>query len=356
MKLVPGEASDAGHTNPITAEGPSKDAASTRPPAETIQRPAGPGATTYTCPMHPKVVADKPGQCPECGMDLVLKSAGTPPAAPTSPGAPAADQAAHDHRSGGGSPGRGAVAVGAEARRLAGVVAEAAVRESMSRTIRTVGSVVADESRISHVHAKVSGWVEGLSASFIGQRVRRGEPLLKVYSPELLASQEEFLRARDAATRFAASAIPEVRRGGLDLVAAARRRLELFDVPPEFIATLERSGTPSRAVPLLAPSSGFITAKATYEGHRVEPGIELFTITDLSHVWIEGDFYEFDASLVREGQRARLGLPYGARAPLSARVSYIYPSLNLEAPGPPAAGECPPPKHAPRTTGCFGQR
>lgn len=132
--------------------------------------------------------------------------------------------------------------------------------------------------------------------------------MLSIYSPELLASQEEYLLARRNADRLLASSIPEVRRGGEDLMTAARRRLELFDVPEKFLAELERSGKARRTVDLLAPASGFVVSKEVLAGRRIEPGMELYTVADLSHVWVEADFYESEARYLRVGQEAKLTL------------------------------------------------
>jgi RND family efflux transporter MFP subunit len=312
-------------------------------------------AQKYTCPMHPNVVSDKPGQCPECGMDLVPVSqvAQAKPAAPsgerkilyyrnpmdprvTSP-VPAKDSMGMDYvpvyadeaaAAGTAVPGMASIDIGAEGLRLTGVQTAPAVQERLVRTIRTVGSVMADETRIRHVHTKISGWVEKLFVNFTGQMVREGDPLLTIYSRELLASQEEFLRAKQAAARFAASDIPEVRKGGEDLVQAARRRLQLFDVPESQIAELDRTGTPQRTVMLPSPVSGFVTVKNTFEGQEIDPSMDLFTITDLSRVWIEADFYEYEARALRPGETGRLTLPYDNRNSLSGRISYIYPTVN----------------------------
>jgi RND family efflux transporter MFP subunit len=183
---------------------------------------------------------------------------------------------------------------------------------------------------VRHVHTKIAGWIEKLYANFTGQAVRRGQPMLTIYSPELLATQEEFLRARQAATRFAGSQIPEVRQGGEELLAAARRRLELFDVPASFVAEIEKSGQPRRTVTLLAPVSGFVTAKDVFEGQQVEPGMELYTITDLSQVWVEADFYEYEARALEVGQSATLLFPYDPNVQLAGRLTYIYPTLDPE--------------------------
>ena len=214
--------------------------------------------------------------------------------------------------------------------RIAGVQTAPAIRQRLTRSTRTVGSVLADERRIRRVNTKIGGWVEKLHVNYTGQAVRAGDPVLAIYSPELLASQEEYLRARESAARFAASSIPEVRRGAEDLVASARRRLELFDVPQSFLATLERTGRAQRTVTLVAPVSGVVSAKQVVEGMAITPGLELFTLTDLSHVWVEAQFYENEARLLRLGQRAAVRLPYDPGHPLSAEVTFLSPTLSPE--------------------------
>ncbi len=329
-------------------------------------------AAQYTCGMHPWIIVDKPGDCPICGMKLT-KIEPQPEAAQavvsgqseadaffddeepkerrilfyrnpmdpmvTSP-VPAKDSMGMDYvpvyadeveAARAAQPaGLVTVRVGEEGIRVAGVQTAAAARDQISRTVRTVGIVTPDETRIRHVHTKTAGWVDTLHVSFTGQLVKKGEPILSLYSPELLASQEEFLRARDTAARFAASGSESVGRLGQELLAAARRRLQLFDVPQAFVAELEATGKPRRAVTLNAPSGGFVTAKGIFEGQQVEPGTELFTVTDLSRVWIEADVYEYEAAAVRLGQEAVLSLPYQAGVRLTGRVSYVYPYLSPE--------------------------
>ncbi len=289
-----------------------------------------PAATVWVCPMDPDVVSDKPGRCPTCGMKLVPKDAKSVDRLPEPGGAPAAPGSSQAEPAPGNVPGLAAVATTPDGRRLAGIQTVEARQEHLAGSIRTVGSVVADETRIRRIHTKTAGWVDHLFVDFTGQVVKKGRPLLAIYSQELLASQEEYLRAREAAARFATSSLPEVRKGGEDLVAAARRRLELMDAPPGLLAAIERTGKPQRAVTLMAPASGVVTAKAIFEGQQVEPGTELFTVTDLSRVWIEADVYENEAGRVRVGDAAALSLASDPGLRRTGRVAFVAPTVNPE--------------------------
>ncbi len=323
----------------------------------------------YVCPMHPDVTSDRPGRCPECGMPLVAAkvnpaasaTADPSPAPELDPRTPAAPRRVLYYRSpmnpsvtspvpmkdemgmdyvpvyadevqppsSSAIPGLAAIQLTQEGIRLAGVLTAPAVEESLARTIRTVGTVTADETRIQHFHTRVTGFVTKLYVNFTGEFVKKGQPVLSLYSPELLASQEELLRARDAEKRFATSDLPEVRKGGEELLEAARRRLRLFDVPEEFIDKVERTGAPQRDVTLLANATGYVTSKGIFQGQQVDPSMmDLFTITDLSHVWIDAQFYEYEASLLRLGQQARLTLAYDPALALTGRIAYIYPTLD----------------------------
>jgi len=211
---------------------------------------------------------------------------------------------------------------------LAGVQTVTAARQDVRRTVRTVGRIVPDETAVRHVHTKIGGYVEKLHVNFSGQYVKRGSPLLDLYSPDILATQEELLGGLRSAARLTAPGDAPARAAAEGFVAAARRRLALYDVPAEVIAAIEGSGTALRAVTLAAPASGFVTSKGIVEGQQVEPGVELYTLTDLSRVWVEADVYEQEARSARIGQEATLGLPYDPGLSLRGKVTYVLPVLD----------------------------
>ncbi len=250
---------------------------------------AAPGAQ-YQCPFHPMYTAEKPGECEICGTELEAK----------------------------GVPGMVTLDLTAREQSLAGVQTVEARVEKLHHTVRTVGIVVADETKVAHIHTKVAGWVEKLYVNFTGQMVAKDEPLLTLYAPELLVAERQYLQALS---------LPR-QPGNDDMLQAARERLELLDVPAVFLQELERTRTAKRAITFLSPASGFVTTKQVFEGQQVEPGFEMFTITDISQVWIEADFYEFEASLLKLDQEATLVSPYNPAVRLRGRVSYIYPYLN----------------------------
>jgi hypothetical protein len=277
----------------------------------------------YRNPMNPAITSPVPAK-DEMGMDYIPvyeDDAKTP--------AKSMQQQADDFFSEEkGVSGLGVVTMTEQGIRLSGVQVAAVVHENIQRTLRTVGLVVPDETRIHRVQTKVGGWVEALLVNYMGQLVKKGSPILSVYSPELLSSQEEFIKTRQSALRSAAEAGD--RTSAQRLRQSAQRRLELFDVPPDFIKELERTGKPQRTVTLLSPVDGFVTAKDIFLGQEVKPGMELYTITDLSVVWVDAEVYEYETRDVHVGQEGFLTTSYDPSLRLAGKIAYIYPYLNRE--------------------------
>lgn len=332
----------------------------------------------YTCGMHPWIISDKPGDCPVCGMKLTRLEKGAAPVKADTPKAareddffteiggeataakpagkgrilfyrnpmnpeitskvPAKDEMGMDYVPVYAEDGQGAETVGDRAPvrmdedtiRRTGVATARAVTETMKLTARTVGRVVPDETAVRVVAPKVGGYVERLFVNYTGQKVRKGEPLLSVYSPELLSTQEEYLRAKKAAEKLSSSSDPAVRESAGELERLARRRLELFDVPESAIEELARTGKPQRAVILTAPISGYVTGKEIFEGTKIEPGMRLMTVTDLGRVWVEADIYEYEASKVRVGNVASLVASGVSSGVLTGKATFINPVLESE--------------------------
>src|SRR6267142_773841 len=229
-----------------------------------------------------------------------------------------------------GMPGRspGMVMVSQQNQQLLGIKTAAVERRAMAQTIRTVGSVTYDETRVSRVHSKSDGWVEKLYVNYTGKLVKKGQPLFTLYSPDLLATQQEYLLALKARERLAESSIPEVRSGAVSLVQASKNRLSLWDISDDQIHEMEKTGEFKKALTLYSPYSGFVIKKDINEGMKVMPDKELYTIADLSNVWVNVDIYEYDIPLIKLVQSASLNLSYDPGQVFTGKVSYIYPYLE----------------------------
>ena len=316
-------------------------------------------ADEYFCPMHPQIVRDKPGECPVCGMKLEkrLPRGASPQAAQaSSPGErrilyyrhpmdpsvrsdkPAKDQMGMDYRpvyadeaQGASSvPGRAAVTIPLERAQLMGIRSEPVTAGVSGGTLRTVGRVAIDERRREVVQTKYEGYVEKLYADFTGKPVRRGQPLLAIYSPELVAAQKEYLVARGAWERLGESSVPGVAKGGAELAEAARQRLRSLDVSAEEIATLERTGATRRTIILRSPVSGLVVQKMAFEGMKISPADRLYEIADLSRVWILAEVYEKDLAAVRVGLPARVILTNRPGREWRGTVSFVSPTVKPE--------------------------
>jgi Cu(I)/Ag(I) efflux system membrane fusion protein/cobalt-zinc-cadmium efflux system membrane fusion protein len=201
-------------------------------------------------------------------------------------------------------------------------------RRDLTRVVRAVGRVDYDERLVEHVHIKVQGWIEKLYVKYEGEMVERGEPLLELYSPELVSTQEELLIAARYRDTTANSPFPDVKRGGDVLFEATRRRLALWDIPQRDIDQLLDRGTVRKTLTLYAPASGVVTHLGVRKGMEVGINDDLYTIADLSRVWVYAEVYEYELAWIAEGQRGVVELSYLPGVALEGVVTYIYPYLD----------------------------
>jgi Cu(I)/Ag(I) efflux system membrane fusion protein/cobalt-zinc-cadmium efflux system membrane fusion protein len=266
--------------------------------------PGGAQPLYWKAPMDPTYIRDEPGKSP-MGMDLV----------PQCPGDARASTAT-------------GVQIDPFVVQSIGVREAAVERRDLARKIRTVGRVAYDERLVAHVHTKIQGWIERLHVDYEGQRVKRGQPLLEIYSPELVSTQEELLvaaRYRDLTER---SPFADVSEGGAALFDATRRRLELWDIPERDIERLLATDKVRKTLTLYAPTGGVVNHMMVRAGMEVGPNANLYTIADLSRVWVYADIYEYELPWVSEGQRGAVELSYLPGVRFEGEVTYVYPFLD----------------------------
>jgi len=225
----------------------------------------------------------------------------------------------------------GAVMIPAVMRQLIGVRSAPAGVAVLGQEIRAVGTVGYDERGFTQVTVKTSGWVREVLVDSIGRPVRKGEPLFTLYSPDLLATQDEYLLAVKTQAQLAASPLAEVKANAASLVASTRGRLRLWDVTDAQMATLDRRGTAEPVLTVYAPSSGIVLKREALPGKYVEPGTTLYEVADLSRVWISADIYESEVAAVTLNQPASVTFAAYPGEIFRGNVSYIYPSLNTDA-------------------------
>lgn len=283
---------------------------------------AAPGTTTlsadgreieyYTCSMHPFIREPKPGPCPVCGMKLypVYKQP--------------AGGAAHDTH----AAGLGSVTVSAEEERLLGIRTVTVRRGQMQTDVKTVGRVEVNEENLEHVHTRFEGWVQNLYVNSVGQMVQRGDPLFSIYSPQVVATQEEYLLAFKAVEKLRASTEEDARHGAQSMLKAARERLVLWEVPDETLRRLEATQRVEREITINSHASGYVIQRNVTAGQQIMAGTDLYLIADLSDIWVTAEVYERDLSRIRIGQSVIATFAGQPGRTYNGKITFIYPFLD----------------------------
>jgi RND family efflux transporter MFP subunit len=261
--------------------------------------------------MHPWYKSDKPGIAPDCGMTLVA----------VYPGDEAKGRATSDLPP-------GTVSIPPEKQQLIGVEYGTVESRAMTASIRAAARVTLDETRIAKVQSKLEGWIDQVFVDFTGKAVKAGDPLLTIYSPEALATQQEYLLALKARGMAHEGAMEQMGASTERLVAAARKRLELWDIGDAQIAQIERTGETLKNLTLVSPVSGFVMERNAFPRQRVTTDTALYTVADLSSVWVMADVFEYEAAGVKLGQPATLKFDYLPGRVFRGKVSYILPQVD----------------------------
>ncbi|MEW6145946.1 MAG: efflux RND transporter periplasmic adaptor subunit [Thermodesulfobacteriota bacterium] len=303
----------------------------------------------WTCAMHPSVKMKEPGNCPICGMELVpvtkKPGTGTEPAGESAEKETVAESesstetGAVDHsRHGMGVPapetGEGEPSsrftVSTERQQLIGVKTEPVAMRSMDKTIRTVGRVTLDETKVEQIHTKFSGWIDKLYVDYTLEHVKKGDPLFSIYSPELVSTQQEYLLALRSKEILSGSEFSDISGGANSLLDATKKRLELWDISEGQIRELGETGKVKESLVIYSPVSGVITEKNVFENMYVEPGTSLYTIADHSNVWVEVDIYENEIPLVKPGDHAVMTLKSFPGEEFHGEVAFMPPHLDMK--------------------------
>jgi membrane fusion protein, copper/silver efflux system len=269
------------------------------------------GPTQYTCPMHPFIIKDKPGDCPICAMSLV-------PVKKADPGRQGeSGQELPDH-----------VYLSPSQMVMANVATVAVDKAPLDKEVSAVGIVQYDQSRQAKVTAWVAGRIDRLFVDTVGASVSRGRPVAEIYAPDLVAAQQEYLLALKSREQFKDSTIQAISQGGDGLVSSARQRLQLLGVKEYQIAALEKSGRPNIRLSIYTPLSGIVIEKNVMQGQYVNVGDPLFSIVDLSSVWVEAEVYESDFPAIKIGQKVTVSAQSYPGTVFTGTVSFIYPFLD----------------------------
>jgi Cu(I)/Ag(I) efflux system membrane fusion protein len=264
--------------------------------------------------MNPQHHYDKPGKAPD-GMDLVPQYAEDATSQRGSATSAAAMPA-------------GSVKIAPDKQQLIGVRTGTVERKSLVRTVRTTGQLTSDETKLAHVHVKVNGYIDKGYVDYIGQLVKKGQPLFTLYSPDLVATEEEYLIAKRGAKDLGTSQFPEVSQGSQSLLRSTRERLKLWDISDEQIKKLDETGEVTKTLTFYSPVSGFVTDRKAFPQTAVTPDMDLYSISDLSTIWVNADVYEYEVPFVKVGQTADMQLSYYAGRTYTGKIAYIYPTVD----------------------------
>lgn len=269
---------------------------------------AGPEIDYYTCSMHPFIHENKPGNCPVCGMKLQ----------PVYKNTTATTRAGSDSM----------VMVSVEEERRLGLRLAVVTRRPLATTVTAYGRVEVNETNLRHIHTRYPGFVDRIFANTVGQIVTAGEPLLTIYSPELVATQEEYLLALEAADRLESSASPAAAANARSLAESAREKLRLLEYPESELARLAREKTVRRTITIYAPAGGYVVARNLTAGQAIDPAMDLYVLADLADPWVTADVYESDLAALTVGQPVEVTFAALANRVFRGSVSYVYPFLD----------------------------
>ena len=209
-----------------------------------------------------------------------------------------------------------------------GITYEAARKQNIDKVIRTVGRIEPDERLVAHIHVKFEGWIDKLLVNYTGEKVKQGQGLFTVYSPELYATQQEYLLALDGQRTLGKSKNVKAAEGAYDALQAAKQRLILWDVSESDIQQLNKTRVATKTITIHSPINGTVISKTAYSGMEIEPGNELYTIADLSSLWILGDIYEYELPYIHVGQTAKVIQNTSTTEPIQAKLDFISPTID----------------------------